>query len=172
MRRTVNILLLVLLTFFGINLWAQSAKKKTAKAEKTESKEEKADTSKKPKRVTIPVYLGNSDVRGGQIPKREFDSLLKEGLVARDSLGNSYIINKFYFHYVERQLYEDSSAHLMYMFDDNVEVCEGSKVSQGIAASIYDRTKEGDTVLIDHIEVMKPDSSMLEGRFLKFAIAK
>ena len=176
MKRIVSILLVVCMMAFAVTLWAQQGKKKgAAKADPAT-----AAMAGKPKVVRIPVYLGHSSFTGGSVPKRVFDSLLKQGLTAHDSLGVTYRVLAFDINYAESQLYEDSVGNLMHLTDYQLEFCPGDTVTAGIAASIYQRTKEGDTMYFDHIKLAKftdnvvysSDSNYTMGRGMKFEISK
>jgi hypothetical protein len=130
-----------------------------------------------PKRILMPqAYLGNSDYKGGVIPKAELSKLLKQGLTSRDSLGNRYKVAGFEFAYSERMIYEDSLGTLFSTFDMLSEYCIGDTLSAGIAGSIYDRFKIGDTVYINRVKVIKPmgtgDGMEIAGRGMKCVIAK
>lgn len=176
MKRTVSILLVVCMMAFTVTLWAQQGKKKAAgKAESTTTA-----AAVLPKAVRIPVYLGHSSFTGGRIPKQVFDSLLKQGLTAHDSLGVAYRVLAFDINYAESQMYEDSVGNLMRLTDYQLEFCPGDTITAGIAASIYQRTKEGDTMYFDHIKLAKfsdnvvysSDSNYTTGKGMIFEISK
>jgi hypothetical protein len=165
MKRTVYILLLVFLTSYAAALWAQNAKQKDNKRQQT-------DTSVAKKVKYIPVYLGHSDIGGGPVPKRVFDSLLKQGIYSRDSVGNVYKVDAFNFSYAERSLYEDSVGNLIVVPDYMSERCYGDTITANVSQSIYSRTKAGDTVYIDQIVLIKPDNGTASGKPMKFEITK
>ena len=98
MKRVFNLFLLGMSLFFCFRLMAQQTNKTKTPVKLGNSK----------KIFLPPVYLGKSNLYGGTIKKRTFDSLLKQGITARDSLGNKYKIVGFDFSYAERGLYEDS----------------------------------------------------------------
>ncbi|MFI5195821.1 MAG: hypothetical protein ACHQD8_01910 [Chitinophagales bacterium] len=173
MNRTVNILSLVLLIAYGVNLPAQQAAKG------------KADGKQQGKGVTRiflpPVYLGNSEYKGGPIKKNTFDDLLKQGLTSHDSLGNRYRVVGFQFGYAERNVYEDSVGNLQMLMDYAYEYCPGDTITAAIAASIYDRTKPGDTLYFDRVSVVKylnnstqpqSETESFAARGMKFVIVK
>jgi hypothetical protein len=174
MNRIVNILLLVLFMAVGVNLLAQ----KVAKG-KTDNKQPGKDAAGGKKIFLPPVYLGHSDYKGGTIKKEKFDELLKQGLTSHDSLGNRYRVVGFQFSYAERNIYEDSLGNLQAMMDYAYEYCPGDTITSNISASIYDRTKPGDTIYFDRISVVRlqknatqPDDQAIAGRAMKFAIIK
>jgi hypothetical protein len=150
----------VLVLAFGYNLSAQKVKK----------------DNEKPKEATavpkIRAYLGTSDYSGGLISKRDFDKYLKQGLTAKDSLGNLYQVNGFMFSYGERNLYEDSLGNLMVLTDYLMEWCPGDTVSPAIANNIFDKTKPGDTAYIDQIRVLLPTGKETSPKGLRFILTK
>ena len=158
------------------------AQKKGAKPKPGKASAPAAYTGKKLPRNFLPdVYLGRSAYRVGGIRKPVFDSLMKQGLSSHDSLGNNYKVTGFDFTYAERNLYEDSVANLMYVYDYQLEYCPGDTLSAGISAQLYTRTKPGDTVFFDKIRVVKlipragsfdEDSVTIVGRPMKMAILK
>ena len=88
----------------------------------------------------VKAYLGRSDLNGGPISKQAFDSYLKQGLTARDSMGVAYRVDGFTFSYSERNLYEDSVGNLMILTDYLSEFCSGDTVSPAVANNIYYKT--------------------------------
>jgi len=174
MNRTVKILFLVLSVAVGLNLWAQ---------QKSNGKADDKGGAMAGKNILLPtVYLGRSEYHGGPIKKEEFDRLLKQGLTSHDSSGNKYKVVAFDFNYGERQLYEDSIGNLKVMVDLVYEHCPGDTITSNVSASIYDRTKAGDTVYIDRVTVVKylsnksnktqPDSAAIGARGMKCVIVK
>ncbi len=134
----------------------------------------------KPVRNLVPmVTLGPGNYMGGNIKKRVFDSLAHFPLSSKDSLGNVYRVIGFDFTFGERNLYEDSVANLMVVTDYLHEYCPGDTLSAGIAATLFGRTKPGDTVYIEKVKVVRkagdvfmPDSTAILGRSLKCIITK
>lgn len=161
MKRIVNTILIVGLMLVTIRLWAAAG-----------NGEQKGKTPLAHKQPPVYTYLGNSVMNGGAVPKATFDALLKQGLHAKDSLGGVCTIVSFDFNYVERNLYEDSAGKLMVVPDYLLEHCFGDTITKDIAASIYDRTKEGDTTYFDNIVVTRPDGSPGMGKSMKFTITK
>ena len=158
---------------------AVAAQQKTAGKKEVKQVEKSAPAGKK---VLLPyVYLGNSTYKSGAIQKKVFDDLLKQGLTAHDSLGNKYKVTGFEFSYGERSLYEDSLGTPMIVTDYLTEYCTGNTVTPGIAASLPDRTKAGDSVYFDGIRVLKylnnstetvPANETTLGMGMKFGIIK
>lgn len=126
--------------------------------------------AEKPK-VVIP-YLGNSSYSGGLIPKTTFDALLKQGITAKDSIGNTYKVSEFMFSYAERNLYEDSVGNLMYLTDFFAERCLGDTVNLGISRNIYYKTKPGDTAYIDNIKVIDGGKQLFTKSGMRFILTK
>lgn len=174
MKRISITLLLIGATCAGINVWAQKAKTKSVKPVNTSPFIEKKDTIvKKPKAYYVPVYLGNSNRQGGGISKFVFDSLLKQGIRAKDSLGRAYQVESFDFSYAERNMYEDEVGNLMWVTDYLNELCLGDTISRNVAASIYMRTKPGDTTYFDNIRLRRvSDNLPFQGKAMRFEITK
>jgi len=168
MNRIIPYLLLAIFTIPVLNLAAQQAK---------------ASSEQKPaKKIFRPnVYLGHSEYSYGNITKGDLDNLLKQGLTSHDSTGKKYKVVSFDFTYVERNLYEDEVGNLMVTPEYLTEHCNGDTLRSIISASIYDRTKAGDTVFIDNVMVVRfqgksnvpmPDSTAFLGKGLKLVIVK
>jgi len=176
MNRSVNTFLLIFLLILGLKVWAQQ------KAGNKAGNKPADHAVKAHKALLLPgVYFGNTGLAGGVYPKKEFDDLLKKGFTAHDSVGNKYQIVGFDFTYAERNLYEDSIGNLEVLVDYMNEYCVGDTISSGISGSIYERIKEGDTVYIDHVTLLKNpgntllsanDTSELLGKGLKCVIVK
>lgn len=160
MKRTINILLFFAMSGLSVHMLAQTQK----------NKEEKKEQAKKIKYT--PVYLGDSDKSGGEISEKTFDALLKKGISARDSAGIAYRVNGFMFTYGERTVYEDSIGNLMYVTDYLAEYCSGDTLTSYIGASLYDRTKPGDTVYFDQITLTSPEGKSADGRAMRFILKK
>jgi hypothetical protein len=163
MKSTTRIVLFVVCAGFAASLWAQQ--KKTDKKSEATATKSKYSTS-------VPAYLGHSTWTGGYVPKNVLDSLLKQGVVATDSAGNNYKVVNFRFNYAERHLYEDSIGNDMILTDYMIEYCPGDTLSASIASSIYQRTKEGDTVYIDQINLVRPDDGPAVGKAMKFVVTQ
>jgi len=169
MKRTFSTVCGFLFCFFAVTLWAQKSKKKPAPAKTVEKP---AVATYKNYTTPIAVYLGHSSITGGTVPKQEFDSLLKEGLWGKDSSGVEYKVTGFNFNYAERNIYEDSTGGPMVLTDYMMEPCIGDTVDAIIAATIYKRTKAGDTVFIDQLKLLRPDNQTAAGKALKVVIGK
>jgi len=177
MNRTVSIVVVIVLMAAGQNLTAQQKGKS-----KTAAKTDNVTTEGAPaSHILYPtVYLGHSEYHGGPIKKLEFDRLLKQGLTSHDSLGNKYKVMGFDFNYFERQLAEDSIGNLKMFTEIFYEFCPGDTITSNIATSLYERTKPGDTVIIERVKVVRyinktkvlPDASAIGARGLKCVIVK
>lgn len=160
MKRTTTYMLLAALTvFISISVWAQTKKGEDKKAAK-------------PKVVYTPVYLGNSELSGGKISKRVFDSLLRQGLTSRDSAGKVFTVNGFIFNYGERVLYEDSIGNPIVLTDNLEQYCYGDSLNTFLKNNITERSKPGDTAYFDRIVVIAPEGYQGNGRPMKFVITK
>jgi hypothetical protein len=158
MKRTLNIILFIFFTFLAFTIWAQ--------------KEKNDDRAKAPKYVPVYTYLGNSNLKGGTIKKSVLDSLLKQGIHAKDESGHIYQVDGFNFTYGERNLYEDSIGNLKIMTDYLLEKCFGDSLSGYIINSMADRSKEGDTVYFDKIMITRPDNTTTLSKAMKFTIVQ
>jgi hypothetical protein len=143
MKAAVIVCSVLVLSVLGTSIVAQNKKP---------NEHDKLPQQKAQRKVPRPiVYLGNSDFHGGKIKVSRFDSLMRQGLSAKDSLGNVYKILGFNFEYYERMLYEDSAANSVVMTDLLMEYCIGDTLSRTVAGSIYSHIKPGDTVAIDKV---------------------
>lgn len=146
----------------GIIVFAQSKVTKPATT-KTVSK------AKYPYKAS-PVFLGTTDLSGGTISKRLFDSLVAQGLTARDSAGTPGKVVEFRIYYKERNLYEDSMGNYYTDIEMLTDLSKTNKLNSYVV--LQDRTKKGDTAIFDDILVLLPDSVLVRGRGMKFVIDK
>lgn len=116
----------------------------------------------------VDVMLGNSGLNGGSLPKRSFDSLVKQGL----RLSGEGKILGFSFTYAERALYEDSAGNPLRITEYFTEYCLGDRLSEGVKEGIADRTKPGDTATFDQIKVALPSGGEARGKAMKFVIVR
>lgn len=159
MKRIV--FLILALVCFGI-VFAQTKKAKpnTAKV---------APKAKYPFKAS-PVFLGNSELQGGLLPKIIFDSLVNEGLTAKDSAGTIGKVVSFRIYYKQRMLYEDSVGNYYTDIEMLTDHSKSNKLNSYVA--LQDRTKKGDTAIFDDIVVLLPDSNWVQGVAMKFVIGK
>ena len=143
-----------------------------AKNGKTKKTSTAAKPKPKPKYKPCPVYLGNSEWRGGLISKKEFDTLVAQGLTARDSAGTIATVVQFRIYFKERNLVEDSIGNYHIISDLIMDLSKGNKLNYYFGSSFAERTKKGDTALFDDIVVMMPDSATVQGLPLSFIIDK
>jgi len=101
------------------------------------------------------VYLGASNFAGGAIKPADFEKRMRQGLRAKDSLGNELNVVDFSISYYEKNVYQDNNEQIQIMTDVYTEYCEGDTLPIGIAASLYERVKWGDTVSFHHIHLAK-----------------
>jgi hypothetical protein len=164
MKRLSYILAVIFLLPVCADLWAHPAGKISA------DQAAQTDTVKK-KKPKVAVYLGHSNISGGRISKQLFDSLAKQGLTAKDSLGNYYKVDGFLFTYAELNFYEDSVGTLTPMTDYRQEYCEGDTFTANVSATLYQRTKQGDTLYFDQVSLISPKGLPgAVGKSMKFEI--
>lgn len=126
------------------------------------------------KMVVIQPYLGHSNFKGGNIAKAVFDSLIKQGITAKDSAGNEYKVLEFTFGYTERNLYEDPNGRLVIMSDYLTEHCLGDTLTTTFQNFVFKdkRTKHGDTVYLDKVKVLLPEGRAVMGKSTRFVLTK
>lgn len=158
MKRIAGLPLILLTALLAIGVYAQ----------------EKDDKNKKPpKPKPVPVYLGNSSIDSGLVSKRTFDSLIRQGLTAKDSAGHPYNVNSFFMTFCERAVYEDSVGNLMLMTDYLSEYCFDSKLKEYQLNVLLERTKKGDTVIFEDIKLTSADSNKgAHGKPMRLIISK
>ncbi len=156
MKRTYHILILLLATFA------------VAASAQTKDKEKKEVPKPKP----IPVYLGHTDKSGGNISVNEFNTLVKQGLTSKDSLGREYRVDGFLLTYAERNLYEDSVGNPVWLTDFLSEICYGDSLSTFLKQNITERSKPGDTVYFDQISVISPEGRGAKGKGMRFELTR
>ena len=164
----------VFLTMICATLWAQQ-KKAAVPAKKKTVKTDKSHSGPAHNAMLMPrTYLGQSDYCGGPIKVALFDSLLKQGITARDSSGRAYQIVSFHFNYAERRIYEDSAANLQMMIDYTTEPCYGNTIDTILSARIFDRVKGGDTAYIEQVLLTQMDThtDTFLGKGMKCVITK
>lgn len=162
-----------------------------AEGQVTESKSKNGLS--KARKVLVPgVYLGRSTYSRGEIRLHILDSLLRQGLTSKDSLGNSYKVTGFDFGYSERKLYEDERANLLVMSDYFSVHCLGDTLPHSLVSAgadlitgdempgIYQRLKPGDTLYFDNVSLRRMnkknnnalDTLAILGKSMKFTITK
>lgn len=126
------------------------------------------------KKVYLPqAYLGQSGKHDGGLKKDEFATLMRQGITAKDSLGNTYEAVGFEFGYAERALYEDSIGNLQILVDYMTEYCPGDTLSPGVSSSIYERVKVGDTLYFRNVNVQRTGQNQpILSKGMKFYIMK
>ncbi|MBS1783410.1 MAG: hypothetical protein JSS78_10115 [Bacteroidetes bacterium] len=116
--------------------------------------------------------LGKRCQRDGKISKTSFDSLLKEGIIAKDSAGKTYAVDGFSFSYGERNLYEDSIGKLIILTDFLTEFCIGDTITPAVRNNIFYKTKAGDTAYFDQIKIVLPDGRKQMVKPLRYVLTK
>lgn len=134
-------------------------------------KSKTATAAKQPAAKKVPVVdvlLGRSSLTSGRLPKRVFDSLVKQHL----RLADGGKIQGFTFTYAEHMLYEDSVGNPLRLVDYLVEYCPGDSLTPGINSSIFERTKAGDTAYFSKIKVVLPSGQEAAGKTMTFVIGR
>src|SRR5690606_33165432 len=126
MKRTVQILILLVVAVTTINVFADEKDK---------------EKPKKPKIVPVKVYIGNSDIDSGVISHQLFDSLIRQGFTSRDSNGRVFNVKSFMFTYCERNLYEDSVGNPMILTDYLSEYSFDRKLKNYQLEALLERAK-------------------------------
>lgn len=157
-RNVIYLLLISAIAFFPA--LARKEKKETQKKEEEQ------------KLISIQAFLGKSALHHGKVSKKDFDSLLKQGITARDSSGNEYMVTGFYFNYAERNLYEDSVGNLMMLTDFIYEYCPGDSLTAALKNNIFYKTKAGDTAYFDNVKARLPDGSQTGAKGMQFVLTK
>lgn len=171
MKNTRHIIWILCTVALCANLYAQQKPKTVRGAKPAAQTGEKA-----PAKLYRPkVYMGNSEYSGGDIKRSVFDSLMAQGIRAQDSTGRRYLVLDFVLNYAERNMYEDSAGYLMVMTDLSSMQIKGDRIDAGLASSLKERIKGGDTMFIERIRLAtippaKPDT--LAGMPLKCVIIK
>lgn len=153
MKRSNYIFPAILLCSLTISVWAQTTQR----------------TAEKPKPAPkhyVPVFLGHSQVSGGMVTKAVFDSLVYQGLTS----DSGRVVSGFRFAYAERNVYEDSIGNLVPMTDYNSEYCLGDSLTPVIKSGLRFRTKPGDTLYFDQVDVKLPKGGIAEGKPMRFII--
>jgi hypothetical protein len=166
MKRIVFLSILLVACIFYNVLVAQTSKATKAKPQQAEKEKPK------PNNKRVPVYLGNSDLSSGIIPKQIFDSLIVQGITARDSSGNIGRVSGFDFFYKERNLYEDSVGNYYIGVDFISETFAGNQFDHVAITALHERSKKDDTTIFENITVIMPDSSRHLGKPMMFVIGK
>jgi hypothetical protein len=162
MNRVTRIFVLLTALTLSVQCSAQKTQKETAV--------KVAATKTAP--VVITSYLGRSGLTGGPVGKWMFDSLLKQGVTAKDPTGNSYPVAGFTFSYAERNMYEDSVGNPLLLTDYFSEFCPGDTVSLAIFRNIFYKTKPGDTAYFDNVKVALPGGGQVISKPMKFVLTK
>ncbi len=135
-------------------------------------KDDDKQGKEKKKEYRVPVYLGNTNLSGGQISESLFDSLISIGLTSKDTLGRPHIVTSFMFTYAERNLYEDAEGNLMWLTDLRSAPSKGDTLETYVLENVLKRTKNGDTVYFDNITVLSPDTVGYNGKSMMFVLTK
>lgn len=126
------------------------------------------------KNKSVNPYLGTSNLSGGLIKKQVFDSLIKQGLTAKDSLGKPCKVLGFTFSYGERNIYEDANGRPTVMTDYLSEYCIGDTLSTAFQNFVFkdNRTKHGDTLYFDQIKIKDTKGVISINNKMRFILTK
>ncbi len=148
-------------SMYSIAQHQNTAKKKSAHT---------AASKKKYPYKLCPVYLGSSNYQTATLSKHVFDSLMAQGLRAVDSGGQAAKVVEFRIYYKERNIYEDTLGRPYIDYEMLTDLSKSNKLNSYVA--IDQRTKAGDTVILDDIIVQLPDSTKISGIGMKITLSK
>ncbi len=162
MKQRLGISIIFCLSLAAITALAQQKKAKT------DDGPPKTDTIVKGAPIRMAqVVLGRSTLSGGGLPKRVFDSLMKQGI---KPVEHNLVIKGFELDYMERNWTEDSVGNFTPIIELSSEYCNGDTLSRNLKTFLYDHTKKGDTVFVDNIKITWPDGVRGRGNSMKFWI--
>ena len=134
---------------------------------------EKTGSNSKPivhAKPVMDVAIGDSELAGGNISKRDFDTIAPKGIRIKNPQGA--FIEGFSFTYGERNIYEDSVGNEKPVTEYLTEYCMGDTLSPIISHTIAQRTKPGDTAYYDDIHIRMPNGKPALGKAMKFVITR
>jgi len=106
------------------------------------------------------TFMAGGTFSGGTLSPTVFDSLILLPMMSMDTLNQPHPVTYFFFTYIERNLYEDSTGRPEILADyigfNSVE----GKVPEIWIKSLKERVKEGDTVLISNVESFYNDKKL------------
>jgi len=105
----------------------------------------------KPVKLRGKSYLSGTQISGGTVTRAALDTLLRLPLVVRDNTGKEFAVAAFYFTYMERGVFEDSTGHTRIMTDYLGAHSDKGKIPGDWRKSLQSHIKEGDTVLFSDI---------------------
>lgn len=117
------------------------------------------------------VFLGTTALDGGVIPDAVFDSLAHLPITARAKDGSVAQVLGYTLTFAERTLAEDSAGNPILSVDYFSEICTGDTLSTVLKNNIFDRTKPGDTVWYDRIQVATA-AGQTGGKTMKFVLVR
>lgn len=119
----------------------------------------------------VAVFLASTTIDGGVIPDHVFDSLARQPITARDKNGQPAQIVSYTLTFAERTLVEDSAGSPMLAVDYFSEICNGDTLSAVLRNNLFDRTKPGDTVWYERIQVATA-TGQTGGKTMKFVLSR
>jgi hypothetical protein len=120
----------------------------------------KQTSNKKPAKIVFKgtTFLSGGNVGNGKISAKEFESLMKQPLVSKDSQGVLHPVVSYSFTYAERGAYEDSTGTLRIMTDYFTTESENGQLPAYYINSLKDRVKYGDTVYYFNVQAAAADT--------------
>jgi hypothetical protein len=119
----------------------------------------------------VAVFLASTALDGGVIPDHVFDSLACLPITARDKSGRPAQVVSYTLTFAERTLAEDSAGNPMLAVDYFSEVCNGDTLNAVLRNNLFDRTKPGDTVWYERIQVATA-AGQTGGKTMKFVLSR
>ncbi len=132
------------------------------------------DGATKPVAKKIPeaaVFLGSTTLNGGVIPDAVFDSLARLPVTAQAKDGSIAQVLGYTLTFAERSIAEDSVGNPILAVDYFSEICSGDTLNAVLRNNLFDRTKPGDTVWYDRIQVATA-AGQTGGKTMKFVIGR
>lgn len=117
------------------------------------------------------IFLGSTTFDGGVIPDAVFDSLARMPITAKAKDGSVAQVLGYTLTFAERSIAEDSVGNPILAVDYFSEICTGDTLSTVLRLNLFDRTKPGDTVWYDRIQVATA-AGQTGGKTMKFVIGR
>lgn len=97
------------------------------------------------------TFLADQKTGSGNISVKNFLTLIKDSVVAKDSRDDSFYTTKtFRLRYAQRGLFEDEAGNPLITTDYSFDVCEGA-VDTALYSELGRKAKPGDTVFIESV---------------------
>ena len=100
------------------------------------------------------TFLADQQTGSGNVSVKNFLSLIKDSVVAKDSRDDSfYTTTSFRLRYAQRGLFEDEAGNPLITTDYSFDVCDGA-VDTGLYSELGRKAKPGDTVFIESVKFL------------------